>query len=280
MSNILQFNGSSSQSPFDAIRQIDEDGNEFWSARDLQIIFEYKEWRKFNDAVERARISCEVTGGKASDHFVPAAKMVELGSGSMRQVVDFNLSRFGAYMVAMNGDPRKPRIAEAQSYFALKTREAEVAIPQMSEDLRRLEMENKNLELQIEAMKHKKELMASAGLLAMTAPALAEAIILPGVQVIEKTEVIERTVVKSSDGRILAESDGVGITAIQRQFGFNSTKQAWGWLESIGYGKESGHWMPETTAHDTLKLPRSAMKILKEKATSKVGSRQKLIGEF
>lgn len=114
-------------SPFESIRQERVDGVEFWSARDLQPLLGYVEWRKFEDSLDRARASAESTGHDPADHFVGAAKMVEIGSGAVRPVTDVHLTRFGAYLVAMNGDPRKPEVAAAQAYFAVKTREAEVA---------------------------------------------------------------------------------------------------------------------------------------------------------
>jgi len=111
-------------SPFDAIRREDEQG-EWWSARDLQPMLDYTEWRKFEDAIERAQAACNNSGLNAPDHFVGAAKMVDIGSGATRRVIDYRLTRFAAYLVAMNGDPRKQAIADAQTYFATKTRQAE-----------------------------------------------------------------------------------------------------------------------------------------------------------
>lgn len=116
----------SNESPFDQIRQVDTQGNEFWSARDLMEAMDYAEWRKFEGAIRRAWSSAENRG---TDHIVPSDKMVQLGSGAQRRVIDYRLTRFGAYLVVMNGDPRKPEIADAQAYFAVKTREAEVMNP-------------------------------------------------------------------------------------------------------------------------------------------------------
>lgn len=120
---------------FEAMRREDERG-EFWSARDLQGPLGYTEWRKFEDSIERAQAAALNSGTNVADHFGGADKMVEIGSRAIRLVVDYRLSRYGSYLVAMNGDPRKPEIAAAQSYFAARTREAEVretaqhAIPQ------------------------------------------------------------------------------------------------------------------------------------------------------
>ena len=222
-------------SPFDSIRQVDERG-EFWSARDLQGLLSYVEWRKFCDAVDRARFALKAAGHKDYDHIGSAAKLIETGKGARREVVDYRLSRFGAYMVAMNGDPRKPEIAAAQAYFAVKTREAETVIPAMSAELLKLEAENRNMDKKLQVYEAQQKTLAAAGLLAMSAPAIAEAILLPGVTVIEKVEHIDRTVIVDTSGRVVSQLDGVGITSIQKQFGFKSTKAAWAWLESIGYG--------------------------------------------
>ena len=121
---------TSNESPFDAIRQVREDGTEFWSARDLMPLLGYVEWRKFEGSVDRARMSADAQGVALADHFGGAAKVIEGGRWGSQTVADFDLSRFACYLVAMNGDPRKPEVAAAQAYFAIRTREAETARPQ------------------------------------------------------------------------------------------------------------------------------------------------------
>ncbi|MFJ4702771.1 BRO family protein [Streptomyces sp. NPDC088768] len=113
-------------SPFDGVRDTRADGTDFWSARDLQQLLGYERWERFETAVERAIAACENSGHEPKDHFRGAAKKVSLGSGATRAVIDWHLSRYAAYLVAMNGDPRKDEIAAAQTYFAVKTREAEI----------------------------------------------------------------------------------------------------------------------------------------------------------
>lgn len=117
------------QTVFDQIKQIDDSGNEFWSARDLMAAMNYTEWRKFEGAIQRAMSSAENRG---LDHIVPSDKMVQLGSGSQRRIADYRLTRFGSYLVVMNGDPRKTEIADAQAYFAVRTRQAETALPEIA----------------------------------------------------------------------------------------------------------------------------------------------------
>ena len=114
-------------SPFDALRQVRPDGSEFWSSRDLADAMTYDQWRNFASAIARARVSLANQGYEVEDHIAGASKMVQIGSGSQRAVDDFHLTRFGAYLVVMNGDPRKPEVAAAQAYFAEEAREAEVA---------------------------------------------------------------------------------------------------------------------------------------------------------
>lgn len=117
---------NSPQNLFDAYRHIRDNGTEYWSARDLQTLLGYEKWERFQDSIDRARASCGNAGNNPEDHFPGAGKMVEIGSGALREAKDFHLSRFGAYLVAMNGDPRKPEIAAAQTYFAQQTRRAEI----------------------------------------------------------------------------------------------------------------------------------------------------------
>lgn len=104
-----------------------ESGVEYWMARDLQIPLGYLTWRNFEKVVEKARMACESTGTDPNNHIVDTNNMVSIGSGAERERSDFIVSRYGAYLIAMNGDPRLPAIAEAQNYFAIQTRKQEIA---------------------------------------------------------------------------------------------------------------------------------------------------------
>jgi DNA-damage-inducible protein D len=115
--------------PFEAIKRTDVSGGEFWSARDLMPLLGYDRWENFAQSLTRAFFAaCNSEGSAAGQqHFRDATKMVATGSGAERAVGDRHLTRYACYLVAMNGDPRKPEVAAAQSYFAVQTRVAEIA---------------------------------------------------------------------------------------------------------------------------------------------------------
>src|ERR1700679_1363620 len=120
----------------------DEQGIEYWMARDIQELLEYNDWRNFLNVVEKAKIACHNSGQPKSNHFGDVTKMVKLGSGSDREVPDIMLSRYACYLIAQNGDPRKETIAFAQSYFALQTRKQEL-LEKRIEMVERLEARQK-----------------------------------------------------------------------------------------------------------------------------------------
>ncbi len=124
---------------FEALKKTNQHGAEYWSARDLQPLLGYRQWRRFEQAIERAVTSCRQSGNDPDHHFAGAGKMVDLGSGSSREVADYHLSRFACYLIAQNGDPRKPEIALAQKYFAVQARRQELS-DELAADIERLEL--------------------------------------------------------------------------------------------------------------------------------------------
>ena len=142
MSELVKY----SEQTFESIKHVNEYGEEYWLARELQLVLEYAQWRRFSDAIERAKLACKNSGFAVEDHFADVGKMVDIGSGAERKIDD-----------VMNGDPRKEVIAVGQSYFAVKTRQQELIdnYEQMSEEQKRLTIRN-------EMIAHNKSLAEAA----------------------------------------------------------------------------------------------------------------------
>lgn len=144
---------------FEGLRQTDEEGNEFWLARQLAEVLGYSQYRHFTPVVERAREACLRSGHMIEDHIEDILTMVAIGSGAQRQVPDIRLSRYACYLIVQNGDPSKPVIANGQTYFAIQTRRQELAdderFAQLDEDEKRLAIRN-------ELAQHNKHLAAAA----------------------------------------------------------------------------------------------------------------------
>lgn len=144
---------------FDGLRHFDEDGNEFWLARQLGKILEYSEYRHFLPVVDRAREACRNSGRAPEDHFEDILEMVEIGSGARRELPDVRLSRYACYLIVQNGDPSKTVIANGQTYFAIQTRRQELAD---NEKFARLSEDEKRLAIRNELALHNKYLAAAA----------------------------------------------------------------------------------------------------------------------
>ena len=161
MSNIAKY----SDQTFESIKHVNEFGQEYWFARELQSILEYIQWRRFHETIERAKLACMNSGYKAEDHFADVGKMVAIGSGTERTIDDIMLSRYACYLIVMNGDPRKEVIAVGQTYFAVKTRQQELIenYEQLSEDQKRLAIRN-------EMIAHNKSLAQAAQMAGVETP--------------------------------------------------------------------------------------------------------------
>ena len=107
---------------FEDIKHIDEFGNEYWLARELQSILGYNQWRSINDLIVRAISACKESKYNIDDHFALYRKMVDIGSKTTRKIIDYKLSRYACYLIVMNGNPQKEIIALAQTYFSIQTR--------------------------------------------------------------------------------------------------------------------------------------------------------------
>lgn len=143
---------------FESIKKINAEGFEYWEARELMSVLGYAEWRKFLGTIRRAETACAVTGQTVSDQFVGADKLIIIGKNTpkeaKRQVKDFHLSRLACYIIAQNGDSRKPEIAFAQTYFAIQTRKQEI--------FTQLDADGKRIYVRQEVISHNKQLFETA----------------------------------------------------------------------------------------------------------------------
>lgn len=145
---------------FEQIKHTDENGNEFWSARDLAKVLEYSEYRHFLPAIERAKEACQNSGYNPADHFEHILEMVDIGSKAKRQIESLKLSRYACYLIVQNADPGKEVVALGQTYFAIQTRLQEI---RQMDEFNRLDSEDeKRLFLRNELRRHNSQLAAAA----------------------------------------------------------------------------------------------------------------------
>ena len=126
---------------FEEIKHVDDNGNEYWYARELMNALKYKRWDKFCNVIESAKIACEKSSCIVTDHFSQVGKMVNIGSKTSRNIIDYKLSRYACYLIVQNSDPRKATVALGQTYFAVQTRKMELTEEEYSklgEDEKRL----------------------------------------------------------------------------------------------------------------------------------------------
>ncbi|WP_455714638.1 DNA damage-inducible protein D [Anaerosporobacter sp.] len=144
------------ESFFESIKHINESGQEFWYARELQTALEYKEWRNFCNVIDKAKLTCESSNYSTSDHFVDTNKIVEAGV-TLKQINDIMLSRYACYIIVMNADPSKEIVAIGKTYFAIKTRQQELI-----DDYDNLNDDQKRLAIRQEMKEHNKSLADAA----------------------------------------------------------------------------------------------------------------------
>lgn len=144
---------------FEGIRHHDEDGGEFWLARQLAVVLDYSQYRHFLPVIERAKEACRHSRQSVENHIEDVLTMVDIGSGAKREVPDVRLSRYACYLIVQNGDPSKPVIANGQTYFAMQTRRQEL---NDSEKFVQLSENEKRLAIRNELAEHNKYLAAAA----------------------------------------------------------------------------------------------------------------------
>ena len=144
---------------FENLKQISNDGMEFWSSRQLAKVLAYAEYRNFQPVIEKAKQACSNSGQKFEDHFVDMHEMVEIGSGAQREMPSVAFSRYACYLIVQNADPSKPVIANGQTYFALQTRRQELSDDEV---FQRLKEDEKRLFLRNELREHNKQLVEAA----------------------------------------------------------------------------------------------------------------------
>lgn len=252
MTNVIKF--APGTSPFDSIKRVREDGTEFWSARDLMPLMGYSAWRNFNVPMCRAMTAAENQGHDRTMHFAGSRKVV--ASGPAQE--DVELTKFAAYLTAMNGDPNKPEVAAAQAYFAVQTHVAEVAAPAIpqtySEALRAAADASDRAELEAaRAEAAEKEAAQHQQALNIQAPMVAKAAAHSGVDKAIGRQQFARQVqqfgdtrgadIKQNDVYELLGRHGMTVRG-DRQDNGHITAQArrngWGWNET-GVSEKTGY---------------------------------------
>ena len=254
--NIVTINPSNSDSPFDSIRRYNEQGNEYWIARELMGLMGYRQWRNFETTINQAIENLELNDDKVSDHFL---LLVTKSQG--RDGKDFKLTRYASYMTALCCDGRKPEVAAAKKYFAIKTREAETVIPAQSDRIRQLEIE-------LEISRNNKAITASQAEIVAHTRAIGEwhgpemlALYLGKPDaVVEITKKVTETIV-ITNGRSVS-FEGQSLAELARELGFKTGAQLADWLRRNkadhficeGFRKVSAPYIPTEDIKEVKKL--------------------------
>lgn len=223
--SLIQNSQSGNENLFDSIRRYDENGNEYWLARELMPFLGYKKWERFTGTIEKAILTCKNSNIDVDCNF---SQLWEDTPRSPVNKENYRLSRYACYLIAMNGDPRKTEIAQAQSYFAVKTREAEVIIPQQNEkliltqiEIEKLKLENENLKLKTNYMERRNAIQELHGVQML-------ALLDGDVKIVEKLEKVTETVVCKDDRNV--SFIGKSTAELGKELGFNTGKELELWL--------------------------------------------------
>lgn len=257
-------------SPFDAIRHYDED-QEYWLARELMEVMGYPRWSKFENPITQAIENLELTGDKASDHFLPLMVKTQGRSGK-----DYRLSRYACYMIALCCDGRKIEVASAKKYFAVKTREAEVVIPQQSDRIRELELALALAQAETQKMLAEKSILDIRHLIVTSCPEPIQQKIL-GYQLVEKVEYRDRVLLNDE---LIRDGSTVTKTELCYRYGFlNKDKPDYRklnkHLESLQIPDHA--WKTKPSIVDNKELLRDYLEVLDQKIID--DSRQLWFGE-
>ena len=153
-----QLSNTGHSSVFESVKKVNDNGVEYWLARDFQTILQYSSWDKFLNVVEKAKEACRNSGHNPADHFSHMVKMVSIGSGAQRETEDIKLSRYACYLIIQNADPAKEIVALGQTYFAVQTRRQE-----LSDEFGKFESdEEKRLFLRQQMKEHNRYLASAA----------------------------------------------------------------------------------------------------------------------
>jgi hypothetical protein len=234
----------------------------------------YPRWNEFKVAIERAMVSCEAQQGsnEVGKHF-----SVSILKSGGRPKEDYKLSRLGAYLAAMNGDVRKPEIAQAQSYFVIKTREAETVIPQQRDELEALRLQVRIAEAQASSMKDQRFVLESSTSIVTIHGAGMLALIQGRPDaVVRETETQFESVVMNEDGKQLAVFRGKSLAQFGKELKFKTGKEFQKWLESCGKDHLISKAMrPVQTDY----IPAELVDEVRELWANQKGDRQMIIGE-
>ena len=210
-------------SPFDSIRRYNSKGQEFWSARELMPLLGYMKWDRFGgkesiqtSVIEKAVMSCQTSGCEPSNHFEIFPNQ---GISISKLKYDWKLSRYAAYLVAMNGDVTKPQIASAQAYFVIKTRQAETIIPEQLDEIEKLRLKNENLKLELEILINKRAIESFRYDVVTTCPEAIQQKVL-GCEIVTEVQIIQQVI--NTNGDVLNNGDTISKTELCLRYGFTT----------------------------------------------------------